>query len=59
MAKFIMLSIVLVSMGLPLRMSSSRGPRRALRFVQWATAAFVVVWAYTCIFWYPRLVPIE
>lgn len=59
MAKLILLSIVFVSVGMPIALSGSRSPRRALRQVQWFTVLFVFVWAYMCITWYPALVPLE
>jgi hypothetical protein len=59
MAKLILLSIVLVSVAVPIRMSSRGSPRRALRSAQWITFAFVFLWAFMCIWWYPELVPVE
>lgn len=59
MSKLILLSIVLVSVAVPIRLCSRASPRRALRNAQWITVAFVLVWALMCIVWYPQLVPIE
>ena len=59
MAKLILLSVVLVSMIIPIRVATRPSPKRALRRVQWMIVAFVFVWAFLCIFWYPALVPLE
>ncbi len=59
MAKLILLSIVLVSIALPIRLSARAAPRRALRLTQWIVASFVFVWAYMCLSWYPQLVPLD
>lgn len=59
MSKLILLSIVLVSFIVPVRLCTRGTPRRALRRAQWITVAFVVVWAFMCIVFYPQLVPIE
>jgi hypothetical protein len=59
MAKLIILSIVLVSFAVPVWFSTSVQPRRALRRAQRIIFVFIIVWAYMCIHWYPRLVPIE
>jgi hypothetical protein len=58
-AKLIILSIVLVSFGLPVWFSSERQPRRALRRTQQLIFFFVFVWAYLCLHWYPALVPLK
>jgi hypothetical protein len=57
--KLILLSIIFVSAGVPIALSGSRSPRRALRRAQWIALAFVLVWAYMCIAWYPQLVPLD
>jgi hypothetical protein len=59
LAKLILLSVVLVSVLIPIRLSTRAVPRRALRSAQWMTVAFVVVWAFMCIWWYPQLVFVE
>ncbi|MDP9034388.1 MAG: hypothetical protein M3O50_06245 [Myxococcota bacterium] len=59
MPKLILLSIVLVSVALPIRLSARVAPRRALRLTQWIIAGFVFVWAYMCVSWYPQLVPLD
>jgi hypothetical protein len=58
-AKLILLSVVLVSMIIPIRLCTRPSPKRALRRVQWTIVAFVFVWAFLCIVWYPALVPLE
>ena len=59
MAKLILLSILLVSVAVPLRLSDRQSARVALKRAQWTTVAFIVVWAVLCIAWYPSLVPLE
>lgn len=58
MAKLIIFSIVLVSFGVPVWLSTSKQPRRALRRAQRIILLFIFVWAYLCLHWYPRLVAI-
>jgi uncharacterized membrane protein YidH (DUF202 family) len=57
--KLIILSIVLVSMGVPAWLSVSRRPRHALRRAQLAVFLFISVWGYLCLHWYPRLVQLK
>lgn len=59
MAKLIILSIVLVSFAVPMRLARARRPRSALRRAQGIVLAFIVVWAVMCLRWYPQLVSIE
>jgi hypothetical protein len=58
-AKLIILSIVLVSFAVPVYLSSSPRPERALRRSQWFVFGFIVIWAYMCLYWYPTLVSLE
>jgi hypothetical protein len=58
-AKLIILSIVLVSFGVPVWLSSAKEPRRALRRAQRIVLVFIVVWALMCLHWYPQLVPVQ
>jgi hypothetical protein len=59
MSKLILLSIVLVAMAVPAWLSTAPQPRKALRKAQAIVMAFVVVWAYLCLHWYPELVPLK
>ena len=59
MAKLIILSIIIVSFALPSWLATSPRPRIALRRAQWFVFAFIVLWAFMCVHWYPRLVPIQ
>ncbi len=59
MAKLILLSVLLVSIAAPLALATRRSGRSGLRRAQWIFIAFVFVWAYMCIAWYPQLVPLE
>jgi hypothetical protein len=58
-AKLILLSIVIVSMAIPIRLCTRPSPRRALRRAQWLIVAFIFLWGFLCIVWYPALVPLE
>jgi hypothetical protein len=58
-AKLILLSIVVVSMVVPIALSNRPTPRRALRRAQWIIFAYIFVWALMSIFVYPELVPVE
>ncbi len=59
MAKLILLSIVLVSMIVPIALAARPGGKKALKKAQWTIVAFAVVWALACTYWYPALVPLE
>jgi hypothetical protein len=59
MAKVIILSILIVSVGVPAWLSTAPNPRKALRKAQGIVVAFVVVWGYLCLHWYPALVPLK
>lgn len=59
MAKIIILSIILVSFGVPLWLAAAPRPRQALRRVQWILFVYIVVWAFLCLRVYPQLVPLE
>jgi hypothetical protein len=59
MAKLILLSIVLVSMAVPIQLAARPGGRRALRRTQWIIVAYALIWAFMCLVWYPALVPLE
>jgi hypothetical protein len=58
-AKLILLSIVIVSMAVPIHLCARPSPKRALRRAQWILTAFVFLWAFLCIVWYPKLTPLE
>ena len=59
MSKLILLSVVLVSVAVPIYFSSRSAPRAALKRTQWIIIGFVVVWAFLCIVLYPKLQPLE
>ena len=59
MAKLIILSIVLMSFAVPIRLAKSPRPRQALRRTQWTILGFIVVWTLMCLKWYPQLVQLE
>jgi hypothetical protein len=59
MGKLILLSLFLVSFAVPIRLSTRAAPHTALRRAQWITIAYVFLWAYLCVSWYPHYVSIE
>ena len=59
MAKIIILSIVLMSIGAPIWYSGAANSRRALRRLQTVMLLFIVVWTYLCLRKYPALVPLK
>jgi hypothetical protein len=59
MAKLIILSIVIMSFAVPVRLSTAARPRLALRRAQQIIAVFIVIWTFMCLRWYPTLVPLE
>jgi hypothetical protein len=59
LSKLILLSIVAFMTIVPLAVSTTKAPRRALRLTQVATLLAVLVWALACRECYPRLVPVE
>jgi hypothetical protein len=59
MAKLIILSIVLITFAVPVHLSTSAQPQRALRRAQRLILAFIVVWGLMCLNWYPALVPLK
>jgi hypothetical protein len=59
LAKLIILSVVIVSFIVPVWLSTSPTPRRTLRRVQWILFAYIVLWSFMCLRWYPTLVTIE
>jgi hypothetical protein len=58
-AKLIILSIVLMSFGLPIHLASARQARRSLRRMQTFTLVFIVAWAFMCLYWYPSIVTLK
>lgn len=59
MSKLILLSLVIVSVVVPMSFATRKTPRSALRTSQIITALFIIVWTFMCLYWYPRLVPID
>jgi hypothetical protein len=47
------LFIVLTSIGLPIALSGSSKPKRALRWLQLTVAVLALVWAFLCLRVYP------
>jgi hypothetical protein len=56
MAKLILLSVVLLTIALPMAVAERAGPRRSLRLVWGGMIAFALVWAVLCTWAYPQLV---
>ena len=59
MSKLIILSIVIVSMGVPAYLSTARSPRRGLKRAQTMVIIYVFIWGLMCLKWYPQLVPLK
>ncbi len=59
MAKLIILSVVFMSFGVPVWLSTSLKPRRALRRVQAIIVIYILIWALMCLQWYPAIVPLK
>jgi len=56
MAKLILLSVVLLTIAVPMLVAERPRPRRAIRLVWGVTLAFTFVWAVLCTWIYPQLV---
>jgi hypothetical protein len=59
MAKLIILSIVLMTFGVPIYLASKPRPLANLRRVQWILFTFIFLWAYMCTRWYPAIVELK
>ncbi len=59
MAKLIILSIVIMSFAIPVRLSTAPQPRKALRRAQQFVVVFILLWAFMCLRWYPSLVELK
>ena len=59
MGKLIILSIVLVSFGLPIYLSTRPQPARTLKRMQGIMFLYILLWSYLCLHWYPILVPLK
>jgi hypothetical protein len=59
MAKYIPLSIVLMTLIMPIAMSRRPGPKRSVRMLQGLMAGFILLWAYLCLNVYTQYVFIE
>lgn len=59
MAKLILLSVIYLSIIVPIRASKRASPRRALKSAQWTIVAYVFVWAWMCLHLYTALVHVE
>jgi hypothetical protein len=57
--KLLPLSIVIVSIVLPIALSSSPSPKRALRNLRVTMAVASLFWALLCLYVYPRYVVAE
>jgi len=57
--KLIILSIVIISFMVPIRLSTAKRPRLALRRAQQIVALFIIVWAFMCLRWYPAIQPLK
>jgi hypothetical protein len=55
-AKLIILSVILVSFAVPIRLAKSPRPAQALRRTRLTILGFIVIWTFMCLKWYPTLV---
>jgi len=56
MAKLILLSVILLTIALPIAVAERPGPKKSLRLVWGVLVAFAFVWAILCTRCYPQLV---
>jgi hypothetical protein len=59
MAKLIPLSMILMTLVLPIVFSERPRPHRSVRVLQAVMLAFVLVWGILCITVYPQYVKVE
>jgi len=59
MGKMIPLSLVVLTVALPLALSGRPSPRRSVRRLYWFIAIYIVLWCLLCLNVYPRYVFIE
>ena len=55
MAKLLLLSVVLVSMGIPISAAKDRLPRRGLKRAIWGVVMYNVFYLFAILFIYPRI----
>jgi hypothetical protein len=58
-AKLIILSIIIISFAVPIRLAGAAHPRSALRKTQIIFLVYVAIWGYMCVRWYPALVELK
>ena len=59
MAKLILLSIVLVTVAIPMILATRKSPKKTLRTIQIISLVFVCIWAWMCLTIYPQIVPVD
>jgi hypothetical protein len=59
MAKLIILSIVIMSFVIPISQSTAPKSRSTLRRVQTIILAYILIWAFMCLHWYPDIVELK
>jgi hypothetical protein len=59
MAKLIPLSVVLVSIIVPMLFADKARPKAKLRFVLLVVIGYILVWTQLCLRVYPEYVPLE
>jgi len=55
MAKYLLFSILIATVGLPIYFSRERSPRRSLRRMVWGMVVFIFVWVFFCVYLFLRL----
>jgi hypothetical protein len=59
MPKLILLSVIIVSVFLPMMFAAKRRPRANLRIVLGLVLVYIFIWAQLCMRVYPDLVKVE
>jgi hypothetical protein len=57
--KYIPLSLVIVTIALPIALARRPNGKNALRTMHWMIAGYIVLWAYLCLYVYTQYVFIE
>jgi hypothetical protein len=55
MAKYLLLSILVATVGIPLYCARARSPRQGLRRLVWGMAVFIFGWVFFCVYIFLRL----
>ena len=59
MSKLIVLSIIILSIAMPIMLAERKSPKRAVRLIWTTVVAFAFVWGFLCTWLYPKLVFVQ